>query len=392
MRRNTKMGIRCMLLFFCMVMALSCLAGCKKKKAEEPPQNEETIPEPEQDLDAEPEEDLGSEPEPEPEPDPKPDPNEGHEDEVRSFLTGMWIPKEYENRRPYAVMFNNIERAYPQSGVQEAGILYEILAEGGITRLMGLFDYVSTDRIGSVRSARHYFVTCAAEYDSIFVHFGQTKYAQSKMNELGTNNLNGLLGEGNTIFFRDNSIPAPHNAFAKASGILKATENKGYRTEYNEGQEPHFQFSTEEEVKLTGEGSGEAGKISLSFSSYDKQYLSYDAENKVYYRYGYGSQHVDAVTKEPLAFTTALVQFVKEYNIDNNGYQTMELENSQGTGYYLTGGRYVPIYWSKGKAKDRTHYYYDEERTKEILLNPGKIYIAVFPSHRAENLVIEAAP
>ena len=245
MRRNTKMGIRCMLLFFCMVMALSCLAGCKKKKAEEPPQNEETIPEPEQDLDAEPEEDLESEPEPEPEPDPKPDPNEGHEDEVRSFLTGMWIPKEYENRRPYAVMFNNIERAYPQSGVQEAGILYEILAEGGITRLMGLFDYVSTDRIGSVRSARHYFVTCAAEYDSIFVHFGQTKYAQSKMNELGTNNLNGLLGEGNTIFFRDNSIPAPHNAFAKASGILKATENKGYRTEYNEGQEPHFQFSTE---------------------------------------------------------------------------------------------------------------------------------------------------
>ncbi len=391
MRRSTRIGIRSMLLFFCMILMLSALsvlaAGCKKKKAEEPPQVEEnTLPDPEPEPEPEPE------PIPEPDPEPEPDPNEGHEEETRSFLTGLWIPKEYENRRPYAVMFNNIERAYPQSGLGDAGIVYEILAEGGITRLMGLFDYVSTDRIGSVRSARHYFVTCAAEYDSIFVHFGQTKYAQSKIKELGTNTLNGLLGEGNTIFFRDNAIPAPHNAFAKAEGILKATADKGYRTEYNEGQEPHFVFSTEEEVTLDGKEGGEAGKISLSFSGYDKQYLSYDPEKKVYYRYGYGSQHVDAVTKEPLAFTTALVQFVKEYNIDKNGYQTMELENSQGTGYYLTGGRYVPIYWSKGKAADRTRYYYDEGRTEEISLNPGKVYIAVFPSHRAENVVIEAKP
>lgn len=73
--------------------------------------------------------------------------------EYTSPLSGKALDKKYKNKRPFAFMFNNIEFAYPQTGTGRADILYEILAEGGITRLMGVFDYMKGDRIGSVRSA-----------------------------------------------------------------------------------------------------------------------------------------------------------------------------------------------------------------------------------------------
>ena len=106
------------------------------------------------------------------------------------------MPEEVGNRRPYAVMLNNHEIASPQSGTSEASILYEAIVEGGITRLMGVYEQFSTERIGSVRSARHYFVSFADEYDAIFVHFGETKYATAKIKELGIDNLSGLTGIG----------------------------------------------------------------------------------------------------------------------------------------------------------------------------------------------------
>lgn len=369
-----------MLMVLFVLMAVVFICGCGKKKTEEPE---------EPDTDSTQEEQI-PEPIPEPEPEPEPaEPEENHENDIRSGLTGLWIPKEYAGLRPFTVMLNNIEVAYPQSGTAEAGILYEILAEGGISRFMGVFDYIAGDRIGSVRSARHYFVDFSEEYDAIFVHVGQTKYALSKIKELGTDDLNGLYGEGNVVFYRDNGIRAPHNCFASSEGIQKGIEYKKLRTELKEGHENHFQFSLEEKVALTGADAVKAEKVTIPFSAYDTPYLLYDSETETYHRYGYGKEQVDPVNGEALAFTTAIIQLVKEYNIDKNGYQTMDIERSSGTGYYITGGKAVPIYWKKNGAKDQTVYSFDQEGTKELVLNPGKIYIAVFPSYQADKIVLE---
>jgi len=105
---------------------------------------------------------------------PTPTVEENHDNEVKSKLTGLWVPKEVGENRPYAIMFNNIKLASPQSGTSEAAILYEAIVEGGITRLMGIFEELNDTRIGSVRSARHYFVSIADEYDAIYVHYGET--------------------------------------------------------------------------------------------------------------------------------------------------------------------------------------------------------------------------
>lgn len=312
-----------------------------------------------------------------------------HTGEAKSKLTGLWIPEEEAMKRPYAIMFNNIKIANPQSGISDASILYEALTEGGITRLMGVFENISEDsltakRIGSVRSARHYYVSFADEYDAIFIHFGKTTYANKKMQKLGIDHLDGNMGIGASGFYRDKAIKAPHNAFTSLEGIQKVIDKAGFRTTYEEGYRGHFLFMDEGEI-LTSDVA--ANKVSIKFSTYAKPYFIYDKENSVYQRYQYDQPHVDANTNEILTFKNIIVQFVKEWDIDKNGYQTMDIENAEGEGYYITNGGAIPITWTKNESTGIMRYY-NLDKT-ELSIHPGKTYIAVFPNSKTSDVVFE---
>ena len=89
------------------------------------------------------------------------------------------IVDEESKSRPYAIMINNLGVARPlQSGLQDAYIIYEMIVEGGLTRYMALFMDQNTERIGSIRSARHYYIDYALENDAIYVHHGKSPQAQ----------------------------------------------------------------------------------------------------------------------------------------------------------------------------------------------------------------------
>lgn len=309
---------------------------------------------------------------------------EKKEEEVRSLLTGLPIDKALVGKRPFAYMFNNIKFAYPQTGSSKAGIIYEILAEGGITRLMGVFDEMKGDRIGSARSARHYYVDFAKEFDAFFIHFGQTKYAIAEMKKLNMDTLSGLSSEGSIVFYRDNQIKPPHNAFASAEGIYKAVEKKGYRTELKEGMEAHFAFSYDKEINLTEPTAFEATHVTIPFSGYMTPYFTYDKGK--YTRFAFGSKHIDKGNNKALTFKNLIIQLVNEYNIDRNGYQTMDLIGFSGSAYYITNGKALPVYWKKEGADTKTKFYYDEKHTKEINVNIGKTYYAVFPINSKDRL------
>lgn len=307
---------------------------------------------------------------------------ETHEGEVRSRLTGEWIKEELAEKRPYAVMINNIQAASPQSGTSQASILYEAVVEGGITRLMGIFEDFDSERIGSVRSARHYFVSFADEYDAIFCHYGQTKYATAKIKELGVDNLSGLSGIGSTVFYRVSGIKAPHNAFASYNGILKGTKTLGYRTTLRKNVNT-FQFYNKE-TKPKGDS---AAKVTLGFSNYTSPYFKYNKKKAQYYRYQFGKKHVDKATGETLVFKNLIIQVVDEWNIDKNGYQTMDIENSSGDGYYITDGKVEKITWKKNESKKSRTYY--DSSGEELKLNVGKTYIAIYPKNRLSYLDFE---
>lgn len=316
---------------------------------------------------------IASSVEPEKEPEPE-------MEKVYSFLTGKKIKN--NTKRPYAFMFNNIEFAYPQTGTGRAGILYEILAEGGITRLMGVFDDMKGDRIGSIRSARHYYVDFAKEFDAIFIHFGQTKYAISEIKKLNVDTLSGLSYEGMKVFYRDNSIRAPHNAFASAKGIKEGMKLKKYRKKIKNDIPPHFKFSYDTDID--NNSSTKAEYVKIPFSAYMTPSFTYDDRDKLYTRYAFGTKHIDKGTGKALRFKNLFIQFVNEYNKDKNGYQTMDLIGKSGSGYYITNGKAAKVYWDKPSADKKTTFYYDKEHKEEVTVNVGKTYYAVFPVNRKD--------
>ena len=95
--------------------------------------------------------------------------------------------------RPVAVMIDNHKDAWAQSGLNDAYMIYEIIVEGSETRLMALFKGKDTNIIGPVRSARHYFLDYALENDALYGHIGWSPQAEDDIDELGVNNINGLI-------------------------------------------------------------------------------------------------------------------------------------------------------------------------------------------------------
>lgn len=122
------------------------------------------------------------------------------------------------NDRPIAVMIDNHSDAWPQAGLQKAYMVYEIVVEGGETRLMALFKGADVPKIGPVRSARHYFLDYAMENDAIYTHFGESPQADSDIKKYTINEIDGIAEDG-TTFTRVRDKVAPHNAVTSLSLI-----------------------------------------------------------------------------------------------------------------------------------------------------------------------------
>lgn len=308
---------------------------------------------------------------------------ESHEGEMKSTLSGLWVPIEIGSKRPYAIQLSNFKTVRNQWGIGQADIVYEALVEGGITRFLAIGENFTGDRIGSVRSSRHYFASFADEYDAIYIHYGKTKYAVTKLKKLGIDNLDGETGIGTTVFYRDKSMKAPHNAFTSLEKILKGIKQKGYDAERRQDFEPHYAFY-EEDTELTN--GMDCNKISIKYP-YNKPYFDYNPQDKLYLRYQFGEIHKDSNTGEQLSFKNIIVQFVKEWDIDKNDYQTMDLEDAEGSGYYITNGKKIDITWKKNEDNRWMRYY--DSNGEELYINSGKTYIAIFPNNITKDVVIE---
>ena len=291
----------------------------------------------------------------------------------------LTIIDEKSKTRPIAVMINNHAQARPyHSGLQDANIVYEIIVEGGITRMMAVFKDAETARIGSVRSSRHYFLDYALENDAIYVHFGWSPQAQSDISSLGVNNVNGLYDSG---FWRDNSLPIDyeHTALTNIENVKKVIASRGYRTEYNSDNvidEQVLNYSVDEIDISSSEDSIVANNISVPYSYYMTSSYTYDANNKYYLRFANGVAHTDYITKEQYHFKNIIVINVKNYSIDNYGRQSLDNVGT-GTGYFITNGYARPITWEKLSRNAKTVYKYTDDT--EITVNDGNTFIQIEP-------------
>ena len=323
-------------------------------------------------------------PEPTPTEIPEPEIPEGM---VKSRLTGLWIPEETAMYRPYAVMINNIKVASPQSGLSAADILYEVLVEYGITRFMAVFEAqdvmsATTERIGSVRSARHYYVSLANELDAVYVHFGGTTFAYDKIKSDNTTDVDGIMGGlAGHAFTRDQSIQAPHNVFLNFSVMLNEVLKSSLRSEYE--REKFFSFNEEDTTPGNGQ---KADKVTIQFSQSVRPYLIYDKETGEYTRYQFGVLHTDPNNDQPLTYKNIIVQYAK-HAPKSNEYITIDLEDAEGDGYYITNGVAIPIVWKRNETPNECHYY--DLEGNELSINIGKTYIAIYPDDYRGGVIFE---
>jgi len=124
------------------------------------------------------------------------------------------------------VMIDNHSNARPQSGIDKADIVFEIMAEGGITRYMALFYTQAADKVGPVRSARYYFAQLAKGYDLPYVHVGGSVDGLETISKLKVKDLDEM--SAGKYFWRDKSRKAPHNTYTSTANLMQAIKDRNY--------------------------------------------------------------------------------------------------------------------------------------------------------------------
>ena len=297
----------------------------------------------------------------------------------------LQIVDEDSKSRPYAVMINNHHDAWPQCGIQDAYLVYEIVAEGGITRMMALYKDQDTAKIGSIRSARHYFIDYVEENDAIFVHWGGSPQAYSRISTSRIDELDGIALEG-SVFFRDKTLKRDyeHTGFTSMENVKEYSENKGFTRDTN--KDLLLNYSVDEIDVSTLTGAESADEIDIKYSNYHTTSYEYDEENKVYKRSMSGKANVDLQTGEQYTAKNIIVYSVQNYTLnDGSNKGRQDLNNiGKGTGYYITNGYAVPITWEKTSHSGQTVYRY--ENGEEITVNDGNTFIQIYP--KTGNLTI----
>ncbi len=284
-------------------------------------------------------------------------------------LCGEEVQEESLYERPVAVMLDNHSAARPQAGLDQADVVYEILAEGNITRYMAVYMHDNGEIVGPVRSARRYFIDKAMEHDAIYLHAGGSPEAWEDIASLKIPSLDAM-SLGHPVYWRENHRKMPHNIYGNLSEARKMASNKGYR---ESTQAKVFSFNHED---MPPEGQQAAAVRILYPPDYRVSYR-YSPEEGVYFRYVMDKPHTDENNKDlHLTAKNIIIQKAVHKVLDSEGRRRIDLVG-KGEGMYISDGQYVPLTWKKDGRKDATEFYL--ENGEQLKLNPGKTWVQVIP-------------
>lgn len=299
--------------------------------------------------------------------------------------------------RPIAVMIDNHSDAWPQGGINNAYIVYEIIVEGGETRLMPIFKGQDLEKIGPVRSARHYFLDYALENNAIYVHYGWSPQAESDITRLNVNNINGI-SESSNDFWRVKDKKAPHNVATATSKILEIANNKKYKTTSNAKSVLNYNadefnlsdkfnpnsVSADTTTETTALDSNVntvigANSVTIPHSKLHTVKYEYNPETKRYTRYARGKLQTEWTTGEEVTTKNIIIEFIDNVDLnDGENKDRQDLKNI-GTfdGYYITNGQAIKIKCTKSSRTDQTVY--KDLTGNEIEVNDGNTWVNICP-------------
>lgn len=292
-------------------------------------------------------------------------------------LTGESVDEDISGNRPFAVMFNNTQIALPQHGTSEVDIFYEMLAEGGVTRILGVFQDISdVGEIGTVRSVRSYFLDCVQGLDAILIHAGGSDMAYEDIETRGVDHIDGVKGTGD-IFYRDAgraaSIGSEHSMFTSSELIKENISNYSFSTKHDSDYSYKMSFADDG----TPKNGSPASSVEVVFSDYKTGLFEYDADEGAYYVSEYSEAYIDGNNDEHISVTNVLVLFSEFTPVTSTTLLQTDLVGS-GSGYYACGGEYVPITWSKDSYNDQ--FVYTLEDGTQVVFGRGTSYVNIVPT------------
>lgn len=279
-----------------------------------------------------------------------------------SLYTGEQLSKEEMTNLPFMAIIENSSLSRPQSGLSEADLVYETMAEGGIPRFLALFQKNNPQKIGPIRSIRPYFISIAQEYSLPFAHCGGSDEALDSIKDNPSiKSINEIVNS--SYFWRDTKRKAPHNLYTSSDKIRKFISDKKLKSNgasflyFDDKSWDNLTFQTATEVSL---------KLNRSYNTF------YIYKNNKYIKSMDGKEAFDANNNTPLAFTNIVVQKTPIKLEEDKLHLDITLVGS-GDGYIFSKGKVEKIKWNKKSAGSPTELL-DEQGNKVPLAKGNTIW------------------
>lgn len=311
----------------------------------------------------------------------------------------------WEGRRPLTVMIENHQEARPQSGLSRADVVYEAVAEGGITRFLAVYYCGASAQdvtIGPVRSTRIYYLDFASEYGDypLYAHVGGANDFQNtgdtdkraraleRIADLGWQRYNDLdqYAVGFPVYWRDyerigHPVATEHTMYSTTDKLWGVAHDRGLAASDDKGKkwdEDFLAWKFKDEADLGRRG--EIDKIEFDFWSGYSEYAvkwQYDRGSNRYLRFNGGQEHRDLNNEEQLQAKTVVVQFMQEEGpVDRNKHLLYDT-TGKGKALVFMDGQATEGTWSKADRRSRTAF--TDSKGKEISFNRGPIWIEIVP-------------
>jgi len=296
----------------------------------------------------------------------------------------------WAKRRPLAVMIENHTDARPVIGLSRADVIYEAVAEGGITRHMAIFLCQDAGDIAPVRSARTYFIDWLSEYDALYAHVGGANDSGGDINpkadalgQIRTYKIKDMdqFGLGFPTYWRGTDKLAPHNVHSTTTKLWDAANKEGWGPEDDNGArwDKNFQewkFKNDATLDVRGDQKPIIVPYWTSQSDYTETW-NYDKNSNVYNK-AYGtSTATDPLTSENLSAKDLIIQFEQETRTGDIDGHLLYGTKGSGRALIFMDGKVIDGKWVKTDRLSRTKFV--DSKGKEIELNRGQIWIQTIP-------------
>jgi hypothetical protein len=299
---------------------------------------------------------------------------------VANTLSGLQVDPSVNQRPVFGVMVeNHYPDARPQSGIDQAGVVFEAIAEGGITRFLTLYQDNQPDYIGPVRSARPYYVQWCMSFDCAYAHAGGSPEALADIRAWGTKDLNDTQG----IFWRISGRYAPHNLYTSIPKLGELAASRGYGAASFTG----FSRKTEQPYKApaaaptakkqttTPDTRTAASGINLNISSgqYNARF-DYDPATNSYKRSQGGAAHmvVNSAGAQTQLRPKVVIAIITTYGVASDKHSQYGVVGS-GQAFVFQDGTVTTGTWSKGDTTAPLTF--TDSSGKPLPLNPGQTWI-----------------